>query len=176
MNARPGTAMIKPLALAFGLLAFAAPAFAQKDDLKGIDDAYGSRAQACLDANAAVKTGGMTQEARLSACQANLQETDSYYAGRTNPGKHENNMYRMHRGFLVLEIGGAYTGIDKKRTARVCSQTEGAWAELAKIVDAESPAAYQTDYVAMRNGIRPAVEICRREFGAPSGAPPLPPQ
>jgi len=155
------------------VLAAASPAFAQTNDPAMIDQAYDSRVMACLDANRDNET--ITPQSRQAACEANLVETNAYYATRVTPGQHEMNVYYFHRGFLQLEIGGAFLKQDTRRSARVCQQTELAWLDLSLIVDSASPDAYQANYVSMRGGIAGAVKVCRSEFGTPAGAPPLPP-
>jgi hypothetical protein len=154
-----------------GLFAASQPAFAQKDDLAGIDAAYNAPARPCLDAH---KDTTIQPQARLAACANGLASLDAIFNGRPSPGAHEVNIYHFVRGFLSLEIGGAYVKIDAVRSARVCTQTEAAWAELAKISDSASPAGYQKNFGDMRSGIKGAVAKCRGEFGAPAGATALP--
>lgn len=144
-------------------------AFAQ-DDVAAIDRTYGSLVAACL---AAHSNTGITAATREKACRDDLDKTDAHFASRAAPSLHEGNVYRMHRAFLLVEIGGAYLFADGMRSQRACAQTEAGWDEMTRIISGSSPAAHDGNFRAMRANIGAAVEICRRDFGTPPGAVPV---
>lgn len=152
-------------------LAFAiAPSAAAQDDVAAIDRTYSSLVAACL---AGHNDTGITAATREKACRDDLGRTDAHFASLTSPSLHEANVYRMHRAFLLVEIGGAYLFADGMRSQRACAQTEAGWDEMTRIIPGSSPAGHQADFRAMRANIGSAIEICRRDFGTPPGAVPV---
>jgi hypothetical protein len=148
--------------------AVGAPAWAQTP---ATADLFDAASNACQTANQDKTT--LPQD-DLAICGPALARIDEIYAAIAAPTQHETNLHHMYRAFAQTMIGGSYAEIDKVRSARVCTQAEASWAELAKIVDAQSPPDYAQAYVAMRTAAVGSITKCRAEMGTPPGAPPLP--
>jgi hypothetical protein len=133
-------------------------------------DKISAPAQVCLTA----KSSGAGPDQVLPACQTALGDLGALDSGNPSQTQHEKNVVRMIRGFLSTQIAGQYLKIDGVRSDRICAQEETTWAALSGIVDAASPADWQTNFAEMRKAAVPAVTKCRSEKGAPPGAPPLP--
>lgn len=110
----------------------------------------------------------------LAVCAPMLGSIDAIHGGLAAPSQHDANLRHMYRAFVQTMIGGAYAEMDKVRSARVCTQSEQSWAELAMLVDAQSPADFAEAYAAMRTAAVATITKCRAEMGTPPGAPSLP--
>lgn len=148
--------------------AASAPAWAQTPTADLLDAAIAP----CLAVN---QDETNPPEDDVAVCAPILVTIDGIHAAIAAPTQHDANLRHMYRAFVQTTLGGAYARLDQVRSRRVCTQVEVSWAELAKIVDAQSPPAFAEAFVAMRAAAVTSVTQCRAEIGTPPGAPPLPP-
>lgn len=164
--------MLRPALASVVLMTLSGAAHAPASAQTPTVDLFDAASNAC---HAATRDKATSPQDDLAICEPLVARIDEIYAAIAVPTQHDGNLRHMYRAYVQTMIGGAYVEIDKVRSARVCTQAEASWADLAKIVDAESPPDYLEAFVAMRQAAIPTITKCRSEKGTPAGAPPLPP-
>ena len=115
-----------------------------------------------------------TPEQKIANCTAALADLAPMQA------KAKTRAQRAGFAYLIASFdfarAGGYLGVDKVRSARVCTTAERTYAQIstvdATLFEADLAQALQTS----RGAISRSAAACRKDFGTPRGAPPLLPQ
>ena len=122
--------------LAFTALAVAAAMPAMAQTTTPFEDAAMKTVQPCFD----IKASEETASAAISACQQALRDIAALKSQTPGLADHDLNVARVVNSMAQTRIGSAYTFQDgNRRTARVCTQMELAWAEVSQLNPAASP-------------------------------------
>ena len=112
-----------------------------------------------------------TPEQKLANCSAGMAEFEALRRKARTPAELAGFDFMI--GGYEFGRAGAFLGIDKVRSARVCDASERAFGIYAPIDATLFDSQLAEALNASRTAISRAVAVCRSEFGTPAGAPAL---
>lgn len=111
-----------------------------------------------------------------AACEKSEQSiiTARIRIGEANLTPHARNIYAMTRKQVAWKLAETYGRIDGRISKRVCEKLETGWLYGWQIAPANSPSDMTENLRSLQWSGAGQILACRRDFGTPPGAPPVP--